>query len=50
MAARRGAAGRCRERDSGDPAQRNAIVGMVTTATCLGAGIFVAVVIHIITD
>jgi hypothetical protein len=30
--------------------RRNAIVAMVTTATCLGAGIFVAVVIHIITD
>ncbi len=30
--------------------RRNAIVAMVTTATCLGAGIFVAVVIHIFTD
>jgi hypothetical protein len=30
--------------------RRNAIVGMITTATCLGAGIVVAVVIHIITD
>jgi hypothetical protein len=30
--------------------RRNAIVAMVTTATCLGAGIFVTVVIHIIID
>jgi hypothetical protein len=31
-------------------AQRNAMVGMLAVATCLAAGIFAAVVLHIITD
>ncbi len=31
-------------------AQRNAMVGMLTVATCVAAGIFAAVVLHIITD
>jgi hypothetical protein len=30
--------------------RRHASVGLVTVATCLGAGIFAAVVLHILTD